>query len=430
MRKRSRFRYYIVAVLLVLLVVGICLEIFEPGTVGDVTPFIVSMISLLVAVLAFDISLRTYTSIDAVNSMTRMDGNIMENENYRTNLITLLKDFKYESIIESREAMMKKLTELFSSVTIVSGAKLADSIQQLIDYMIFFPYYVNASDEKFAEDSREAVDKLISVIETDVKVYDKMSEGSSVLLKENLKLIKAVFDVQLKRTDCSRCETVNVLEVRGSMMKNPVSRTLYHDYAGLFYLVKALDLVARHLGCSSRNEVYSISKIRELNTIRHDERCRITDYLDMAEAEFDKALKVIEGDIMWSAMIYFNKARVRFFSSAMNGQDSSVWKDYMNRAVIYRTKFKTYLLDVLPGYEKACLVRAFADEEIYARFTKIVFEMASGDSLTDESGKVLVPSGEYSGVMGIPFVRNFELAQKDDFKLLSAPFRQIVNYVS
>ena len=66
MRKRSRFRYYIVAVLLVLLVVGICLEIFEPGTVGDVTPFIVSMISLLVAVLAFDISLRTYTSIDAV----------------------------------------------------------------------------------------------------------------------------------------------------------------------------------------------------------------------------------------------------------------------------------------------------------------------------------------------------------------------------
>lgn len=76
------------------------------------------MISLLVAVLAFDISLRTYTSIDAVNSMTRMDGNIMENENYRTNLITLLKDFKYESIIESREAMIyfnKARVRFFSS---------------------------------------------------------------------------------------------------------------------------------------------------------------------------------------------------------------------------------------------------------------------------------------------------------------------------
>lgn len=426
MKKRSRFRYYVVAAVLISLVVGVCLDMFEPGTVGDVIPFIVSMISLLVAVLAFDISLKTYTSIDAVNSMTRMDGNIMENENYRTNLIALMKNLPQEDMKQSRNAMMRKLTDFFSLTKIVSGAKLADSIQQLIDYMIFFPYYVNASDEAFAQKSRESVNKLFSLIDGYVREFDKMSEGSSVLLNENLKLIKAVFDVQLKRVGCSTSETVNILEVRGTMMKNPVSRVLYHDYAGLFYLAKALDVMCGAMKCQSRSEMYDISRIKDMKSIPDNEKCRISEYLGQSEKEFYNALDVIGEDIMWRGMIYFNIARAKFFNIAMNEDKSDDWVVAMNEAVISRNKFNTYLSDVLPEHKNACLVRAFQDEEVYARLTKIVFEMALGRPLTDEYGDELSRAGEYASVRDLPVISAFEENKRDEFRLLSEPYGQIV----
>lgn len=427
MRKRSRLWYYAVGILLVLSVVGICLEIFESGTVGDVTPFIVSMISLIVAVLAFDISLKTYSSIDAVNSMTRMDGNIMENKDYQTNLFALLKEFPQTDMVGSRISMMSRLTDLFSPVKIVSGAKLADSIQQLIDYMIFFPYYVNASDKKFAVDSRAEVNKLLSIIELNVKEYDKMSEGSSVLLDENLKLIKAIFDVQLKRSECQSCSGVNILEVRGSMMRNPVSQTMFYDYAGLFYLSKALDLMAECLGCKSRDDLYTIQRIKELGMIEPVDRIKITDYLSMAESKFIKALDIMTEDVMWNGMIYFNIARVKFFDNVLNGLGTSEWKTSMNSAVYYRAKFNDYLSDVLPDYKDACLISAFSAEESYARLTKIVFELALGDPLTDEYGELYCQSGRYSDVFDIPVVKQFGISGKDDFKLLSAPYKEIVD---
>ena len=88
--KHSASWYYMLTLISVLLAIIICLRIFEldvfqpDGAVGELIPFIVSVISLLIAFLAFSISVKTYTSIDSVNSMTMMDGNIMENENYRT----------------------------------------------------------------------------------------------------------------------------------------------------------------------------------------------------------------------------------------------------------------------------------------------------------------------------------------------------------
>ena len=84
MRVRSVVWYYVLTVLLVGLAVVICLDIFESDSVGELMPFIVSIVSLIIAVLAFDISMKTYSSIDAVNSISKMDGNIMENEDYRT----------------------------------------------------------------------------------------------------------------------------------------------------------------------------------------------------------------------------------------------------------------------------------------------------------------------------------------------------------
>ena len=412
------------------LAVVICLDIFESDSVGELMPFIVSIVSLIIAVLAFDISMKTYSSIDAVNSISKMDGNIMENEDYRTNIIAILKQCTSSDKKDTRDEIMKKLNSFFSNDVVVSGAKLADSIQKLIDYIVILPYFVNSSSSDYANESKVKVENLISVIEKEVKLYDKMSEGSSVLLEENLKLIKAVFAVQLKRTESVLHSDVNLMEVRGTMLKNPVSKTLFYDYSGLFYLVKALDHMASILKSKDHRVLYSIDNIRKIRGMVPDaSKDIVMSYLSHAEDEFNQALEVIDGDLMWSSMIYFNLARVKFFKSLFASEgESSDWLSFMNKAVSYRSRFNLFLSDVFVGRTDAYLVRAFADEERYARMQKIVFEMALKDDITDVNGAVLVDKKDYSNVMNVAVVKEFTDFRSDDFCLLLSPYNEIAKH--
>ena len=412
------------------LAVVICLDIFESDSVGELMPFIVSIVSLIIAVLAFDISMKTYSSIDAVNSISKMDGNIMENEDYRTNIIAILKQCTSSDKKDTRDEIMKKLNSFFSNDVVVSGAKLADSIQKLIDYIVILPYFVNSSSSDYANESKVKVENLISVIEKEVKLYDKMSEGSSVLLEENLKLIKAVFAVQLKRTESVLHSDVNLMEVRGTMLKNPVSKTLFYDYSGLFYLVKALDHMASILKSKDHRVLYSIDNIRKIRGLVPDaSKDIVMSYLSHAEDEFNQALEVIDGDLMWSSMIYFNLARVKFFKSLFASEgESSDWLSFMNKAVSYRSRFNLFLSDVFVGRTDAYLVRAFADEERYARMQKIVFEMALKDDITDVNGAVLVDKKDYSNVMNVAVVKEFTDFRSDDFCLLLSPYNEIAKH--
>lgn len=430
MRVRSVAWYYVLTVLLVGLAVAICLDIFESDTVGELMPFIVSIVSLIIAVLAFDISMKTYSSIDAVNSISKMDGNIMENEDYRTNIIAILKQCTSSDKKTTRDEIMKKLNSFFSNDVVVSGAKLADSIQKLIDYIVILPYFVNSSNADYAKESKAKVETLIAVIEKEVKLYDKMSEGSSVLLEENLKLIKAVFVVQLKRTESVLHSEVNLMEVRGTMLKNPVSKTLFYDYSGLFYLVKALDHLASILGSKDHRVLYCIDNIRKIRVKVSDaSKDIVMSYLSHAENEFNQALEVIDGDLMWSSMIYFNMARVKFFKSLFAAkEETSDWLSFMNRAISYRNRFNLFLSDVFVDKTDAYLVRAFADEERYARMQKIVFEMALEDDVTDLNGNVLVNKSDYSDVMNVAVVKEFSDRRSDDFCLLQPSYNEIVKY--
>jgi len=47
----------------------------------------IAVVSLAVALIALYISLRTFYSIDEVNAISRMDGNVMENPRYRPNIL-------------------------------------------------------------------------------------------------------------------------------------------------------------------------------------------------------------------------------------------------------------------------------------------------------------------------------------------------------
>ena len=49
----------------------------DHNTLDNLITFVVTILSMLVAVLAYHISVKTYISIDAVNAISKMDGNVI-----------------------------------------------------------------------------------------------------------------------------------------------------------------------------------------------------------------------------------------------------------------------------------------------------------------------------------------------------------------
>mgnify|MGYP003665599432 FL=1 len=101
----------------------------------DLLNFTISIVGFCIAVLALFIAVRTYTSIDNVNNISKMEGNILDNENYVTSLPELINRFKSKD-----EETLNK--EIFNSIDFKlkkeSGTAVlfADTLQYLIDLIV------------------------------------------------------------------------------------------------------------------------------------------------------------------------------------------------------------------------------------------------------------------------------------------------------
>lgn len=442
--KRSAFWYYMLTIAVVLLAVVICLRIFEldvfqpDGAVGELIPFIVSVISLLIAFLAFSISVKTYTSIDSVNSMTMMDGNVMENENYKTNIVLLLREFeepvsddsaakRFRLFAKNEKESMKSVKRYMSRVRslvegdFTSGVRFADNIQKLMDYIIVLPYFINSADEEIRTFAQEGARQLNARLKAEVESYANLSEGSTVLLQENVRLLDEILKLQTKRTDGEKMDKVRITGVRGSMMKNPVSRTLYYDYAGLYYYNMALETMAESLR-STRKDMFTVAMIGLAST-----PCNLSDvakhktlmYLDLALSEFDKAIDVIGDDLMWKSMIYYNIARATFYKMTVSGVASPDWERYIDDAIRFRTDLNYIIADAVNS--DTYLVSAFKDEETLARMTKFLFRIAldntaAGDPAVKAEWEKLVKGKQKS-------------IDADAYQMLNHPYEDITKYL-
>lgn len=442
--KHSAFGYYSLTLFFVVAVVIVCLKLFEldannpDGAVGQLMPFIVSVLSLLIAFLAFTISVKTYTSIDSVNSMTMMDGNIMENENYKTNIVLLLKAldesapehcssrrfrlFDKEGNLSMRpvECYMSKAHSLVDG-DFISGVRFADNIQKLMDYIIVLPYFTNSADKDIRTFAQERAGQLKTRLESEVQSYASLSEGSTVLLQENARLLGEILKLQNKRTDGAKMNNVRITGVRGSMMRNPVSRTLYHHYAGIYYYNMALEIMAESLG-STRKDMFTVAIIGLVSTpgkLSDVAKHKALLYLDLALAEFDRALGVIGDDLMWRSMIYYNIARASFYKMAVSGVTVPDWERYIDDAIRFRTDLNYIIADAVNS--DTYLVRAFKDEETLARMTKFLFRIAldntvAGDPAVKAEWEKLVKDNQKS-------------IDADAYQMLNHPYEDITKYL-
>lgn len=263
---------------------------------------IILITSFVISFVAFVFSMITYFSIDAVNSVTAMEGNVLENENYA---------IAYEEMIDNfiNEPDQKAFSEkVFKIVRCPRKTKsciiFADYLQNIIDHIILFAY-VDLNDN----DIRKECDKLVKTIEDETKYYKKLSNGIKYQLDENVKLIAYILDYQKARSKKQDWEFSKMENIRGNMLKNPISKILYYDYLGLDYRRKAGKILST---CQYTKGEFESESMRAIMKYEYseDDMKHFNCLIERADMCFVKAQEIARENILWEGYISYNKVRI------------------------------------------------------------------------------------------------------------------------
>jgi len=284
-------------------------ESIVPSSIYPWAENIVTITSFVISFIAFIFSMITYFSIDVVSGVTSMDGNVLENSDYT---------IAYEEAVDSfKEAKTEQefFNELMKKVKNDRKSKscmiFADELQTVIDYIIWFAY-IDLNNP----DYRRECEQLVEKITKEQKRYEKMSNGINHLLEENVKLIKYVLVYQEKRS-AGESGFSKLENIRGNMLKNPISQIVYYDYLGLDYRRKAASILN---ACGDGNQEFSTEHMLAIMNFSYSEeqKKQIACFVERAEICFEKAREVAAGNILWEGYISYNKARVDLMKYLMH----------------------------------------------------------------------------------------------------------------
>lgn len=338
---------YITTFILVVFSALIAVWVYHLKEGKDLLNFTISTVSFCIALLALFIAVRTYASIDSVSNISKMEGNILDNENYVTSLPEMISHYKSKDetsldkeIFSSIEHKLKK--ESFTAVL------FADTLQYMIDLIVLFPAVFNASEtDKTLYKKR--MDNILKDVDKQRDVLQSISKGNSIQITESIKLLKAVVSYQSFVADGNFNIHSDLLHVRGPILRNPVTKTIYHNYLGLYYNKKGMHLLRDALDMKSI-DILSIDGLdwvkSNLASISPSAIEEVTMYLKSACEQFDRALKISSEDVMWPGFINYNKARTLYFLSLFSDAKEG-WEQVMNDAIESRSRLNRLIDEIL-----------------------------------------------------------------------------------
>jgi len=378
------------------------------------TEVIIAVISLDVALFALYISLRTFYSIDEVNAISRMDGNVMENPRYQPNILRAVFRFPQIGFTEASEALMTHMEILFKDNDKQSGAHLADNVQEVADMLVLVPFFIQTSDDNASAIHLQRVSTLLTTMKERVENFKEISDGSCKLLEETVSLIESVFFYQ-KMTVTGESDPSKLLEIRGSIFINPVTAILYNNYLGLYYLQRATSIICSHqTGLSLRQMIECAHKCTP------EDKSMALVYARKASDSFKCAKKSIGDDMIWTAFVCFNISRVEYMIQLINetfGETTSnEWESYINESIrswITSNKIiAEHFSSKIDSSQISWLQQAMISQENKVRLSKIVFQMMKKLSLTDYNGNAWVE--QYGKITETAFFKN--IPEKDPQK--------------
>ena len=369
---------------------------------------IVATISLAVSFLALLIGTFTYFSIDEVNAISRMDGNVMENPRYYPNLLRYFLRFPQVTLQDASSAMMNHMQSLFSK-KIKSGARLADNVQEIADILVLVPFLIKSNEPEASAIQRQRVSRLLRKIKTQVNEFESISDGSCKLLKETTLLIEAVYEQQCKE-HADGGDPSMLLKIRGDMFINPASSLLYYNYLGLYFL---------HLAVTNINQGDKTpSSLRQqIDGIRHchpDKLSMARVYAAKASEAFQRANENVGDDMMWNACTNFNIARAEYLIlqiAKVTGEDfTNIWEKYADKSIREWIILNKIIADhMVPNKERSWFQQALISQENKMRLKKVIYQIMNGQVLTDFNGNAI--GDKYEDFLNTSF---FQSLPKED----------------
>lgn len=313
----------------------------------DLLNFTISIVGFCIALLALFIAVRTYTSIDSVNNISKMDGNILDNERYVTSLPELISQYKSKNEKDLDEELFESIERKFKKDS-NTAVLFADTLQYLIDLIVLFPAVFNAADTD-KKRYKTRMDRILKNIDRQRDILQSISKGNSIQITETIKLFKAVVSYQSFVANGNFNIHADLLHVRGPILRNPVTKTIYHNYLGLYYNKKGMHLlkVSLNMGTTDILSIDGLDFVRsKVNSVLPSILEEVVMYLKSACEQFDRALEISSEDVMWPGFINYNKARTLYFMNLFSESKES-WIDIMNDAVKSRSRLNRLIDEVL-----------------------------------------------------------------------------------
>ncbi|MGH8074357.1 MAG: hypothetical protein ACREO4_09805 [Lysobacter sp.] len=339
--------------------------------------FIAETVGFWIALLALGFAVATYASIDSVDAISRMDGNILDNEHYVTCMPELLREFQAEDADKLRDQLFESM-EVRLRRRSHSAIEFADTLQHLVDLIVLFPAVFHAAQTSKVEYNQRMM-SLIRRLDRRARMLNEISKGSSIQISETIKLFKGVVGYQKRVAEGNFNLLADLLMVRGSVLRNPVTRTVFHNYLGLYYNKKAMELILQEVPGPCLDPL-SIAYVKLLHSslphISPKTRENVVVHLDAASIEFDKATHASADDPMWPGFIQYNKARTLFFRSVITGE-ANPWSDTLDAAISARIRLNGLIVEILrdevgPNVARPTHLQTFfAYQEELARLIKL-----------------------------------------------------------
>ncbi|MEE3880039.1 hypothetical protein [Vibrio sp. YYF0003] len=342
----------------------------------DVADYSFSIGSYVISLTALLVALRTYMSIDSVNNISKMDGNILENQGYTISLPEIVCRYDQNSVASLQEAVMRDIEYKLKN-TSKTASEFADTLQYMIDLIIVFPAVFKSKKSDLSKYNKR-MEKILDLLKSKVKKYDSLNKGSLIQIHEASKLFEAI--VKYQQVIIKKGVNVNaeLLHIRGGILKNNVTQTIYHNYLGLYYHKKSM------------HEILTILKIKEVDFYSKDglailaelksgsyDLNDITSFLEKSSAHYKKALSISSDDLVWPGFIYFNLARTEFLYSYVVEKEGN-HSISIEKAISSRMNQCKVIEEVLNGKSSTQLSEFFRFQEEKARLFKVKMAIAEG----------------------------------------------------
>lgn len=290
---------------------------------SDKFGILLSVFSIVISVVALVYAMITYYSIDSVQSMNSMEGNVLCNTKYS---VAYPESIQYFEDCITEDEFQSRLFDLLLYKKSVDCKQYAEHIQCVIDNIIWIAY-ANHNDSFYKKCS-----VLLEKLNSDKQKFKYINSGLNCLFNENIKLISYVINYQNQRIENS--VAISRLEnIRGRSIENPVAQITFYNYLGLEYRKRADKLLGFNNIFTAENMKKIIEKFQSGEYQK--EKAHYSALLDIAEKSFMKAFVISNDDMIWKGYISYNLARVKVMRYLVSPDD--VYKadveDCLERAV-------------------------------------------------------------------------------------------------